>query len=646
MTLRQRRKPWHFAIPAALTLFATLAEASPGPTLAPFTTRIPAPVDRAYAGTLTVDVDATDTLRRVVRVHETVPVTGSTVTLLYPEWLPGTHAPEGPIDRLAGLVITANGARVEWQRDPVSMYAFHVDVPKGATRLDIDFQYLSPVSEDVGGIDLSSDILLLEWTATMLYPAGYYTRQIAVEPSITLPAGWQFASALETAGRDGDRVRFKRTTVETFGDSPLYAGHFHRTIDLAPGEPTPVRLQVFADRAEDLEATAEQVALHRALVQQAARLFGSHHYDHYDFLFSLSDRVHYTGTEHHQSSEDGLQGTYFSDWAKGMAGRSLLGHEYTHSWNGKFRRPYDLWTPTYDVPMRNSLLWVYEGQTQYWGEVLTARAGLWTRAEALDTLADTAAYYDHFPGRSWRTLSDTTNDEIINPRRPMSWPNWQRFEDYYSEGQLVWLDADTLIRERSHGARSLDDFARRFFGIDDGSYVPVTYRFEDVVAALNAVEPYDWAAFLSTRLTGHGPGAPLDGIARGGYRLAYDDTANAYVSARETENKHTNLLYSLGLAVDHEGKITELLWDSPAFAAGLTSGITLIAVNGATFDGEALKAAVRAAATGKEPIRLLVRQNKRLREVAIDYHGGLRYPHLVRDETKPALLDAILAPRS
>ena len=643
MTLRHCRNPWACSI--AATLLTTLAAASPGPTLAPFTTSVPAPVDRAYPGTLRVDVDATDILRRIVRVHETVPVTGSTVTLMYPEWLPGTHAPEGPIDRLAGLLMTANGTRVEWQRDPLNMYAFHVTLPKGAASLEIDFQYLSPVSEDVGGIDLSSDILLLEWTATMLYPAGYYTRQIPVEASIALPAGWQYATALETAGSSADRVRFKRTTVETFGDSPLYAGRLHRTIDLAPGEPTAVRLQVFADRSEDLEATAEQIGFHRALVQQAARLFGAHHYDHYDFLFSLSDRVHYTGTEHHQSSEDGLPGNYFSDWAKGMAGRSLLGHEYTHSWNGKFRRPYDLWTPTYDVPMRNSLLWVYEGQTQYWGEVLTARAGLWTRAEALEALADTAAYYDHFPGRSWRTLSDTTNDEIINPRRPMSWSNWQRFEDYYSEGQLIWLDADTLIRERSKGARSLDDFARRFFGINDGSYVPVTYRFEDVVAALNAVEPYDWATFLTARLTGHGPGAPLDGIGRGGYRLAYDDTANAYISARETENKHTNLLYSLGFAVDHEGKITELLWDSPAFAAGLTSGITLLAVNGANFDGEALKAAVRAARTGKEPVRLLIKQNKRLREVAIDYHDGLRYPHLVRDETRPALLDAILAPK-
>lgn len=644
MTLHRRASLWAACVPVAL--LASLSPASPGPTLAPFTNRIPAPVDRAYPGTLEVSVDATDTARRIIRVHESVPVSGGSVTLLYPEWLPGTHAPEGPIDRLAGLVMSAAGHRVEWQRDPVNMYAFHVTLPRGVSRLDVDFQYLSPVSEDVGAIDLSSDILLLEWTATMLYPAGYYTRQMPVEASIVLPSGWQFATALETAGTDGDRVRFKRTSVETFGDSPLYAGHFHRTIDLAPGAPTPVRLQVFADRAEDLEATPEAVALHRALVTQASRLFGSHHYDHYDFLFSLSDRVHYTGTEHHQSSEDGLPGGYFSDWAKGMAGRSLLAHEYTHSWNGKFRRPYDLWTPSYDVPMRNSLLWVYEGQTQYWGEVLTARSGLWSLREALEALADTAAYYDHVPGRAWRTLSDTTNDEIINPRRPMSWSNWQRFEDYYSEGQLIWLDADTLIRERSNGARSLDDFAKRFFGINDGSYVPVTYRFEDVVATLNAVEPYDWAGFLSARLTGHGPGAPLDGIGRGGYRLAYDDKPNTYIAARETENKQTNLLYSLGFAVDHDGKIIELLWDSPAFAAGLTSGITLVAVNDAHFDGDTLKAAVRATVTAKEPLRLLIKQNKRLREVALDYHGGLRYPHLVRDEKRPALLDAILAPRT
>ena len=633
------------ALVATALLSPVVCPASPGPTPAPAPPDLPAPADRPYPGVLRVDVTATDTLRRIVHVHEQVPVSGSAVTLLYPEWIPGTHAPSGPLDRFAGLVITAGGQRLDWSRDPVSMYAFHVELPRATTLLEVDFDYLAPVSEEVGAIDFSSDILILEWTSTMLYPAGYYTRQIPVEASVTLPSGWTAATALERASDSGDVIRFKRTSVETFGDSPLYAGRHHRTIDLDPGAAVPVRLQVFADRPEDLLATDEEIALHRALVRQASLLYGSHHYDHYDFLFSISDRVHFSGTEHHQSSEDGLRGNYFTEWQKGVAGRSLLAHEYTHSWNGKFRRPYDLWTPTYNVPMRNSLLWVYEGQTEYWGDVLTARSGLLTRADALDSLAAVAAYYDHVAGRSWRSLGDTVNDEIINPRRPMSWSSWQRFEDYYDEGELIWLDVDTLIRERSHNARSLDDFARRFFGINNGSFVPVTYRLEDVVAALNAIEPYDWRTYLATKVHEHAKSAPLDGIRRGGYQLVYDDTPNAYLASRESDGKSTELLYSLGLSVDHDGRISEVLWDSVAFRAGLTAGITVVAVDGANFDGDVLKNAVRAAKGTTTPIRLLVKQNKRYRDVELNYHDGLKVPHLVRDESRPALLDDILTPR-
>ena len=631
---------------ACTACFATLSLASPGPLPATPTAPVAAPRDRPYPGVLRLAVDATDLARRIVRVHEVVPVTAGRVTLLYPEWIPGAHAPEGPIDKLAGLVVRANGARLDWTRDDVDMYAFHVEVPRNVAELELEFQYLSPVSSEVGATEISSDIVILEWTSVVLYPAGYYARQIPVEASVTLPEGFGFGCALEPAGGQGARHDFRRTTLETLGDSPLYAGRHHREIDLTPAGSAPVRLQVFADRADELVATDAELSAHRALVTQAYRLYGSHHYDHYDFLFSLSDRVHYAGTEHHQSSEDGLRGNYFTEWDKGVADRSLLAHEYTHSWNGKFRRPADLWTPTYNVPMRNSLLWVYEGQTEYWGDVLTARAGLRTPTEALETLAATAAYYDYMAGREWRTLADTTNDEIINPRRPMSWESWQRFEDYYDESELVWLDVDTLIRERSHNARSLDDFARRFFSINDGSYVPVTYRFDDVVATLNAVEPYDWATFLNHRLYSHERGAPLDGIVRGGYVLSYDDTPNVYTASREAEHKTVELRYSLGLTAEHDGTIREVLWDSPAFKAGLTSGIQITAIDGAAFDADLLKTVVRLAKDGKEPLHLLVKQNSRYRNVDIDYHGGLRYPHLKRDDKRPALLDSILAPRS
>ncbi|MGH7024603.1 MAG: peptidase M61, partial [Caulobacteraceae bacterium] len=390
---------------------------------------------------------------------------------------------------------------------------------------------------------------------------------------------------------------------------------------------------------------ALEIAAHRALVTQAYRLFGSHHYNHYDFLFSLSDKMGGNGLEHHQSSEDGTIPRYFLDWDKTPAGRDLLAHEYTHSWNGKFRRPADLWTPNFNVPMRDSLLLVYEGQTQYWGYVLAARSGLLTRQEALDAIALVAATYDNRAGRVWRDLEDTTNDPIIAMRRPLPWLSWQRSEDYYSEGQLVWLDADTLIRQLSGGKRSLDDFARAFFGVDNGSFVTRTYTFDDIVAALNAVQPHDWARFLHARLLGHGPGAPLDGITRGGYRLTYDDQESPYLKSVERVRKTQVFDFSIGFAVGPKGALTAVDWGGPAFKAGMTAGDQIFAVNGDAYDPQTLKDAITAAKTSSAPIELLVKDNKQFRTVTVDYHGGLLYPHLTPVGEGPRRLDDILAPR-
>ncbi len=608
---------------------------------------IPAPRDVPYPGTLTLAVDATDLERRVITVHEEVPVNAEGETVLYyPQWLPGTHSPEGTLDRLSALVVKAGGTRVEWVRDPGDVFAFHIPVPPGTKQLSVDFQYLSPVSPAVGRTEIAPTLLALDWNSVVLYPAGYFTRQIPVVATIKLPEGWSLATALEVASTAGATTTFKAVSTETLVDSPLRAGRHFRRYPLLT-EPVPVTLDLMADRAEYLELKPEVVALQRALVQQAHKLFGSHHYDHYDFLLQLSDDIGWDTTlEHHRSAEYGDALNTFTDYEKTAAGRDVIAHEYVHSWDGKFRRPADLWTPTFNTPMRNSLLWVYEGGTQYWGEVLTARAGLWTRAQALDALALTVASFEALPGRRWRNVQDTTNDEIINPRRPMSWPSWQRFEDYYAEGGLIWLDADTLIRERTHGKRSLDDFARGFFGIQDGSYVTVTYVFEDVVKALNDVMPYDWSGFLRSRLDGHGPGAPLDGLARGGYRLVFREEPSEYwKSVEATHTKSIDHSYSLGLVVDKEAVLSAVRWDGPAFKAGLTAGAKLIAVDGLAYEPERLKVAIQRARASAQPIDLLVRVGDHFRTVHVDYHGGLRYPYLERDPTKPALLDDILAPR-
>jgi predicted metalloprotease with PDZ domain len=610
----------------------------------PLPPEIGAPRDTPYRGTIRLAVDATDVTRHIFRVKETIPVQGGALTLLYPKWLPGNHAPTGRIDALAGLVIEANGQRVEWVRDTVDVFAFHVEVPAGATALDLQFQFLSAGDGNEGRIVATPEMLNLQWNSVALYPAGHFVQRITVEPSLRLPDGWQFATALDIASADGVTTTFKPVSFETLVDSPVFAGRYVKRVDLDSSGPAPVRLNVFADRADLLEAKPEHLDAHRALVTQAYRLFNSHHYDHYDFLLALSDRLGGIGLEHHRSSENGTVPTFFTEWDKNPDTRELLPHEFTHSWNGKFRRPADLSTANYNVPMRNSLLWVYEGQTQYWGYVLAARSGLVTKEQALDQLAITAAVYQHRKGREWKALQDTTNDPIIASRRPIPWRSWQRSEDYYAEGELVWLDVDTLIRELSGGQKSLDDFARAFFGIDDGSWEPRTYTFDDVVATLNAVQPHDWAAFLRARLDRH-DGAPFDGLARGGYTLTYSDTASDYFKKMEARRKIADFSYSLGFVVGRENKLGDVLWDGPAYRAGLTAGTQLVAVDGISYDKDRLQAIIKAAKTDNAAIELLVKNGDRYTTVWIDYHEGLRYPHLTREANVPARLDEILAPR-
>ncbi len=630
-----------------LTLAATAAVAQQLPQPSAPTPAIAAAQDIPYPGTLKLSVDATDLDRKIFQIRQTVPVAkAGKFTLLYPQWVPGGHSPRNDIDKLAGLVITANGQRLAWTRDPVQVFAFHVDVPEGVSELQLSYQFLSPVETKVGRMVMTPDMLNLQWLQMGFYPAGYYTRQIPIEASVKLPEGWQHASALEVAKTEGQVTTFKPTTFETLVDSPMFAGRYFKSVDLDPTGPARVRLNMVADKAELLEFKPEHIQAHKDLVQQSYKLFGSNPFDRYDFLVALSDTLGGIGLEHHRSSENRVAPKYFTDWEKTFVGRDLLPHEFTHSWNGKYRRGEDLWTPTLNEPMRDSLMWVYEGQTQYWGNVLSARSNLHTKQQSLDALALVAAAYDNRRGRDWRSVADTTNDPIIAGRKPLSWLSYQRSEDYYSEGQLVWLDADTLIREKTGGKKSLDDFAKAFFGGANGSYVPRTYAFEDVVKTLNDVTPYDWTRFLKTRIEGLSEKAPLDGITRGGYKLVYSDTQTEFNKSAETRAKNTSLAYSLGLTAGADGVLTDVQWGGPAFKAGLTQGVTVVAVNGETFDGDKLKAAVTAAAKPEgKLVELLIKSGTRYRTVTIDYRGGLRYPRLERIPGTPARLDDILAAR-
>ena len=605
---------------------------------------IPKVLNTPYPGTISLRVDVTDLAQKIFRVRESLPVRPGKLVLLYPQWLPGNHSPSNPIVQLGGLTFKGNGKTIEWRRDPVEMYAFHLEIPSDVTTLEAEYQFLSPVAKDQGRITSTPEIVGVQWNSVVLYPAGHAMHGITYQVNLKLPSGWQFGSALESTERQGDEVRFKPVNLAQLVDSPLFAGKYFKRFDLDPNGKVPVHLNVVADNAASLEAKPATIEAHRTLVQQAYKLYNSQHYAHYDFLLSLSDHFSGIGLEHHQSSENGVEPDYFTNWEKFQGGRDLLSHEYTHSWNGKFRRPQEQITPNFNSPMKNSLLWVYEGQTEYWGTMLAARSGLMTAERVREMIAAFAAAYDNVAGRRWRAMQDTTNDPVISHRGPLAWNNWQRSEDYYVEGLLIWLDADTKIREMSKEKRSLNDFARLFFGVKDGSAEAHGYTFDDVVQTLNAVEPYDWTTFLRTRLDGHGPGAPLDGLSRAGWKLIYNEEASEFVKANE-ENRHiTDFSYSLGFTLGKENNVIGILWDSPAFKQGMVNNGTLLAVNGLEYKPAALKAALTEAKTGKTPIELLVKQNGRFHTYHLDYHGGLKYPQLERIPNTLDRLQEILQP--
>lgn len=622
------------AFPAA----AQVQDTRPQPL--PIENRVPAARDIPYPGVLTLDVNATDTARAIYRVRQTIPVANAgPMILLLPEWLPGNHAPRGAINQLAGLKISANGQPVQWRRDNVDVFAFHVDVPAGVSTLDVEFQHLSPTATNQGRVTMTPDMLNLQWEKMALYPAGYFVRNIMITPSVTLPTGWSAATSLDVANRAGDRITYQPVSFETLVDSPMFAGRYYRKEKLAPD----VNLNIFADRPEDLAATPEQIAVHRKLVEQAMKLYGADHYDEYEFLLALTEKLGGIGLEHLRSSENSHPRNHFTSWDAGSAGRDLLAHEYNHSWDGKYRRPAGMFTGNYSEPTRNDLLWVYEGMTQFWGKILSARSGLMPVEDVKSELARTAAYYDILPGRNWRPLIDTTYDPIINARRPQPYGSFQRSEDYYSEGMLIWLDVDSIIRERTGGKRSIDDFARAFFGVNPNDQGTNPYTFEDVVAGLNAVLPYDWSSYLSQRLNQTGK-APLDWVQRGGYRLTYTDTPSDYFKSREKDVGQLDLTYTIGTSVGKGGVLSGVAWDSPLFNAGLHSGATILAVNGREYSDDAFKSAITEAKTTRQPIQLMIRDGDAFRVVPLSYFEGLRYPTLEKVGTGPSTLDALLRP--
>lgn len=601
---------------------------------------IPAARDIPYSGTIRLAVDVRDVGRAIYHVRETVPVAApGPLTLLFPAWLPGDHGPEGEIDKLAGLKIRVGSQPVEWTRDPVDIHAFHINVPGGATSIEASFDFVAANQENQGQVVTSPDLLNLEWNSVALYPAGYYVRRIPVVASVIVPSGWKTATALRPTAITGDTITFGEVMFDTLIDSPLFAGRYARADDLGHG----VTLNSFATAAKQLAIPADVLAKHRAMVDQAVKTFGARHFDHYDFLNAISDQITGLGLEHHRSTQITTDPGYFIEYKDHLFDRNVFAHEFTHSWDGKFRRPEDLWTPDYRVPMRNGLLWMYEGQTQFWGNVIEARSGMSSKAEVLDKLAITAANLDNEAGRTWRPLGDTTHDEIINQRNPKPWGSWQRGEDYYNEGMLMWFEADAIIRTGTHGKRGLDDFARAFFGVRDGDWGELTYTRADIVRTLNSVYPHDWEGFFHQRIDSTSSRAPLGGLAASGYALMYSDQKGEVFKAMEKTRKSEDFSFSLGFGI-HEKKLGNVLWASPAYDAGLRGGDEIVAVDGHAYNEDALNDAISGTKGTAAPIRLIIKRGEEVRTIDVRWNGGLRYPHLTKSGKAIGPLDLLLRP--
>jgi predicted metalloprotease with PDZ domain len=614
---------------------------------------IEAPRDIAYPGTIRLEVDATDALRGIHRIHENVPVRGPRrLTLLFPQWVPGDPVPPNALDQMAGLVISAGGKTLKWQRDPVEPAAFHITVPAGVGAVDVDFQFLVPATRTIGPVHSTPTMMDMQWQSHVLYPAGYYARRIQVDPAVTLPKDWQFVSSLDGAQRVGDVVRFAPVSLERLVDSPVMGARWLKRYSLSE-DPVPVRLDVAADTESGLVVPADTLDKYRRQVAQAYKLFGGRHYDHYDLMVWASTGFGPSYFEQGRSGENSVPSAFFTDKRYAHAAGNPF-HGFVHAWNGVFRMPATMWTANLNTAPQDSMLWVFEGLTVYLADVLNSRSGITSPEDARRNWESTAASYSSRPGLQWRTLQDASNQVIIQhgnnliypEGRRQPWQDWQlNVIDPYVQGELVWLDIDTLIRQRSGGHKSLDDFTRGFFGIRDGSLVAAPYTFDDLVAELDAVMPYDWATFLRARVDSVGIEADLDGITRGGYRLAWNDQPSAEQQAAEDKSGDVDLGFSVGVTLDKDGSVTDVGWGSPAWQAGLVVGARIVSVNGQAYQAPVLKAAIVAAHAGTR-IDLQVARGPTEQALSMSWDGGLRYPHLERVPDAPALLDDILQART
>lgn len=579
-------------------------------------------------------VDATKTPQKLLRAHLVLPVKPGPLTLYYPKWIPGEHGPDGPITSLTGLKFEGNGKVIPWQRDLLDVFTFHVDVPAGISRLEADYDFIEP-----DGMSATDQLMVLEWNQVVLYPADPPAEKLTYDARLRLPEGWKFGTSLPVEKESGSEVAFKPISLDLLVDSPVIAGAYYRAVDITPeGEPIHHELDMVADSEAALNISDANKKQMTNLVAESGKLFGARHYRDYHFLFTLSDHVAHFGLEHHESNDSRLPERTLLGPGSGMALGGLLAHEFAHSWNGKFRRPADLTVPYYEQPMKTDLLWAYEGLTDYLGPLLAARSGLWTPEQYHEYLASIAAELGPGrPGRTWRPLLDTAIGEPgMNGR---GWMSWRRGVDYYDEGDLLWLEVATIIHRESHGSKSIDDFCHAFHGGANNGPEVKTYTFEDLAGALNQIAPFDWASFFHQRLNSTSAEAPVAGIENAGWKVVFNTEASKLPGRRGNVGD----IYSIGLQVGNDGMVADSIMGSPAFEAGISSGMKVVGVNGRVFNQDLLADAIKAAAEDKsKPITLMVIVDDYYRNCTINYHGGVRNPHLVRDEAKPNYLDELI----
>jgi predicted metalloprotease with PDZ domain len=590
-----------------------------------------------------LEVDAREAPAKIFHSRLLIPAAPGPLTLAYPKWIPGEHGPTGPIADLVGLKFSADKKAISWKRDPADMYLFRLEVPPGAEAVEAALDYVSPAESGgfSSGASATSNLTLISWNQLLLYPADRKPDEISFAATLRLPEGWKWAGALDAAGQSAEGIRFAPVSLSTLVDSPVLAGAHLRVITLTR-EPPVHRLDIAADSEAALEMSPELEAQYRSLVAETGALFGSRPYRHYDFLLTLSDHTAHFGLEHHESSDDRVDERSLLDPDRRRMMAGLLPHEMAHSWNGKYRRPADLAIGSFQEPMRGDLLWVYEGLTEYLGQVLAARSGLLTPEQYREDLALTAAEMDHQKGRAWRPLQDTAVAAQVLFGARSDWTAWRRGVDFYPESELLWLEADTIIRLESRGRKSLDDFCRLFHGGASGAPKVVPYGFDDVVSALHQILPYDWKKFWRARLDSTGPGAPLAGLTESGWKLVYTREISDMQRAAEDTRRLTDVRYSLGLSVREDGAIPDVLPESPAASAGVGPGMRLVAVNGRRWSPAILRDAIKR--SGSRAIELLVENGEFFKTLRLDYAGPERYPHLERDTARPDLLSPILRP--